>query len=328
MLSGEKLALRWERTPDRLPPEVDRLVVWSPQQLDDDTWTQLREWVSAGHTLILGGSGGDFLAGSIGEATASDSTAHSAAAGPVTAEVGTVAVGGGVFSAHDDAALVHLVDAEGTPVLVSWPYDGGRIYWSADEVWLSNGLIDKADNLTLALNLLAPPAGKKVAFDELSHGYAAADRWWQLLRGSLQWFVVELAIFLIILFWAAGARFGAPLAVPQAPPRAAVEYVFSMSQLYRRARARSVALEALHRSLTRDLGQLLGGLQGMDHAEVARRTAERTGLKPEDVKALLDRTAPGSQPQPTDKELIELARRAGAIQRRVHNAGYRDRNDA
>jgi hypothetical protein len=327
VLDGEGLAQRWERMPRRLPAAVDRLVVWDPQQLEEKTWTELENWVSSGHALVIAGGGSLTLPGQI-RPTGQESLARSAAAAPVALGVEAVAVGGDVFETQEQTALIHLTRPDGTAVLISWPHGRGRIYWSADAAWLSNQLIGQEDNLTLALGLLAPAKGKQVAFDEYSHGYAAADRWWQLLRGSLQAFVLQLIIFLAVLFWAFGVRFGAPLAEPETPPRAAVEYVFSMSQLYRRARARSVALQSLYRSLTRDLGGLLGGLQGMDHAEIARRTAERTGLQAANVKAVLDRTAPGAKPEPNDRELIDLARETEAIQRSVHNAGYRDRSRA
>ncbi|HWI51648.1 MAG TPA: hypothetical protein VNT01_05850, partial [Symbiobacteriaceae bacterium] len=162
-----------------------------------------------------------------------------------------------------------------------------------------------------------------VAFDEYHHGFQAADRWWQLLRGHLQWFVALLALAAAVLFWAYGARFGAPVPSPAGPSRASVEYILSMSQLYRRARARTMVTQNLHRSLTRDLSRLLGGTQGLTHVDIARRVAERTGLPAQRIQDALDRTAAPAA-RISEQDLILLSREVEAIQRSVHNAGYRD----
>lgn len=323
VLDKEGFARRWERTADRLPDNVERLVVWNPDELDQADWQALRNWAGRGGTLIVTAPYSDVLPGKTRQA--GEAAVRSAAAHPVTVGLNTVSAGGGTFTEYyETKALVHLTRPDGTPVLISWPEGQGRIYWSADEEWLTNARVGQADNLTLALGLLVPGKEKLVAFDEYHHGYQAADRWYQLLRGNLQLFLVLLALGVAVLFWAYGARFGAPIPEPATPPRAAVEYVVSMSHLYRRARARSVVAQNLYRTLTRDLGRLLGGAGGLDHAEIARRTGERTGVPAPQIQKVLDRTAPGAKPEPTDTELIDLAREAEAIQRRVRNAGYRD----
>jgi hypothetical protein len=220
-------------------------------------------------------------------------------------------------------ALPLLTKEDGSPVLVTYEQGQGHIYWSADDEWLTNARIAADSNLDLALHLLAPGDGKETAFSEFHHGYEAADAWWQMLRGSLQWFGIVLALATAVLFWTYGARFGAPVPLPEQPSRSAVEYVYSMSQLYRQAGARPVVLKALYRTLTRDLGRLLGGLHGLSHAEIAARTAERTGIPAGRVQGALDRTGPDAGPI-TEKELILLTQEVDAIQRSVHNAGFRD----
>ncbi|MDF2630068.1 MAG: hypothetical protein K0R39_3899 [Symbiobacteriaceae bacterium] len=314
------MARRWEREIRRLPPEVDHLVIWNADDLDDVEWGHLENWVRVGNTAIIGSARSTPRGGSVKHAA--PGTGGSAAAHPVTTGVEAVSLGGGSFSLARKGALTHITLTDGTPVLVSWAVGQGRIYWSADDAWLTNDLVGKQDNFDLALGLLAPAPGKLVAFDEYHHGFQAADRWWQLLRGNLQWFVILLGIAVLVMFWAYGARFGAPVPSPAGPSRASVEYVFSMSQLYRRARARSVVQENLRRTLTRDLSRLLGGAQGLPDQEIARRAAERTGLPEQRILEALQRTAPGHKV--SDKDLIFLAQEVEAIQRSVHNAGYRD----
>lgn len=99
--------------------------------------------------------------------------------------------------------------ADGSPVLVSWREGEGRVFWSADVLWLSNGRILEADNLDRALKLLTPRPGGQVAFNEYHHGFRQAERWWQILRGNLQMVALQLALALLLFYWAVGARFGA-----------------------------------------------------------------------------------------------------------------------
>jgi hypothetical protein len=323
VLDRQQMAERWERQFSRLDADVDKLVVWAPESIDSDEWDDLVRWVGSGHTLIISASA-THLPGTVG--TAGPSGAVSASVHPATVGISNVSVGDGIFTELNGGPLVHLARPDGTPVLVSWSQGNGRIYWSADSGWLTNQRIASDSNLDLALNLLVPARGKVTAFDEYHHGYRAADRWWKLLSPSLQRFVLQLGIALLLLYWAFGTRFGAPRALPPVPPRAAVEYVYSMSQLYRRARARQVVTQSLYRSLTRELSRLLGGLGNMAHPEIARRVAERTGLPEGHLANVLDRLSPQAAPAPTDKELILLSREVEAIQRSVHNAGFRDQH--
>lgn len=325
VLSAQKAASRWELGFDRLPENVDRLVVWQPSAIEDDAWKKLQAWVSQGHTLVIAAED-DRLPGFV--TTEQPTTAKPVALAPATVGVGEVSVGPDGFAGLNGGQLTHLARSDGSPMLVSWSQGAGRIYWSADPEWLTNKRIGQADNLALALRLLTPEPGRQVAFDEYDHGFAAAERWWQLLRGPLQLFLLQLVVVLAVFYWAYGARFGAPRPLPAGPPRAAVEYVYSMSHLYRRARARAVVLQALHKHLTRELGRLLGGTGGMNHAGVARAVSAQTGVPAAELAALLDRTDPQRKDTPSEAELIALAREVEAMQRRVCNAGYRDQRDA
>jgi hypothetical protein len=207
---------------------------------------------------------------------------------------------------------LHLAWTDGTPVLASWPEGQGRIFWSANTEWLTNQRIGSGENFNLAMSLLIPSRGNDVAFDEYHHGFQAAERWWQLQRGPLQIFVIQMTVALALLFWAYGTRFGAPRPLPAGPPRAAVEYVHSMGQLYHRAKARSVVLAQLHRSLRQEQSRTFG----------------QTALPADQIQEMLNRTAPDVKPEPTETELIALVRAVEDLQRRMRNAGYHDQRDA
>jgi len=296
---------------------VQRLVIWDVGGLEPDEIEALETWVAEGGMALLGGQ----MEGFDGWLpTGREGIARPVAPHPATAGIQSVSVGYGRFRTTFEDRLVHLKDDFGQPVLVSWRVGRGRIFWSADTEWLSNARIREAQNLELALQVLLPPGGQ-VAFDEYHHGFTSP--WWRILRGPLQASGLLMAASVALLFWSYGARFGSPLPAPERPPRAAVEYVHSMSRLYRRAGARAVVLRALHKALRTQLSRLTGGAEGLSHAEIARRAAARCGVPPEDIERLLDRTANLSHP-PADAELIELARKAENLRRRIEHAGYRD----
>ncbi len=322
-------------------------MIWQPGDVTAAAWQQVLDWVGQGNRLLISvdssnavddapGDSASKAAGSTWAQRLSSGRTAARSAGiatpvavhPASLGVTEVAVGSGVFREAGDTLLVHLARADGTPVLVSWPHGQGRIFWSADANWLTNAQIGQADNLRLALGLLTPGPDKQLAFDEYHHGFRAAQHWYEILRGPLRSFALQLALALALLYWAWGARFGAPRPVAAGLPRAAVEYVTSMGRLYRRARARPVVREALYRSLLTELGHLTGGVRGLDHAEMARRAAAQARLPVGALLNLLDRLAPEGPPPDSDAKLLALAREAEAIQRRVRHARHRDQGNA
>lgn len=322
VLAENNQAMRWERKPARLwGSRLDRLLLWDPSWVEDESWHALLEWVAQGHTLILAGDLPE-PPGALQHQEAN--LAVPASIHPVTLGVDRVSVGGGGYAELEPPVLVHLALPDGTPVLVSWPVGEGRIYRSADPHWLSNAHIGQEQNLELALQLLTPMPGAQIGFDEYHHGYQAPEAWWQILRGPLQLFLLYLIAAVVLLYWAYGVRFGAPAPRPVSPPRAAVEYTYSMSQLYRRARARPVVLQAVHRSLVQELGRLVGGARGLSHDELAHRVAHHIGLTASQITSLLDRLEPERKSEPTEAELLALVRAAEEMQRRVRHAGFRD----
>ncbi|MBP2017400.1 hypothetical protein J2Z79_000783 [Symbiobacterium terraclitae] len=325
VFADQRAALRWKLPLDRLDDDVDRLVIWNVEGLRPEEVEALERWVARGHAALVGGDLTNPPApwpGTIDPGV--PGSARPAAAHPATAGIREVSVGGAHFRGGSADQLVHLKDAGGRPVLVSWRVGEGRLFWSADTAWLSNARIGEAQNLELALQTLMPRGGGQVAFDEYHHGYTSPTHWWQLLRESLRAFALLMAAALTLFFWSFGVRFGSPLPAPVRPPRAAVEYVHSMSQLYRRAGAGEVVLRALYRSLRAHLGRLTGGVADLSHAEIARRAAPRCGAAEAEIERLLNRTA-DSNLKPSEAELIALARDVENLQRRIDHAGHRDR---
>jgi len=325
VFEDQRAARRWTLPLSKLDGSVERLVIWDVPRLMEDEIRALEDWVSRGGVVLLGGRP-DGLPGAwqVRLRTGEAGAARPAAPHPVTVGIRTVSVGSARFTGDVGDRLVHLKDADGRPVLISWRIGKGRVFWSADTDWLSNAHIGEEQNLDLALQILWPPGGGQVAFDEYHHGFTSPIHWWQVLRGPLRVSVALLGLAVVLLFWAYGARFGSPRPVPARPPRAAVEYVHSMSQLYRRARAAEVVLRALYRSLRTHLGRLTGSVAELPHDEIAHRAAARCGVPEKEIEQLLDRVSASTPPQ-SDLELVTLARAVESLQRRIDHAGHRYR---
>lgn len=322
VLQDEGLAIRWERPLERLSPNVGLLVVWQPVvELTESEWRTLIGWVRKGHRLVISAHN-SYVPGRTMQLSAS--AAGSAAVHGYSVGVGRMAVGPEAFQSLDAPVLVHVARKDGSPVLVSRSEGEGRIFWSADHDWIKNGLIASDDNLTMALHLLSPATGKLTAFDEYHHGFQAPERWWEVLSGPLFALTIQGAVALALFFWAAGFRFGTPQHPAAATPRAAVEYVQSMGNVYNRAGARRTVQEQLGRYLRRSLRRALGGAPGIGDAAIARLVADRTGLRVERVEGLLRRTDPDRTRAPAESGLIATAREVHQLLRSVRHARHRD----
>ena len=141
---------------------------------------------------------------------------------------------------------------KGKPAIIGLTLDEGRIIAIANPLILSNGFIEAGDNVVFAYNLLSrDKKGGNVLFDEYRHGFTrstltpvSATGW-----GRTLYFLVFVGLLAII---SKAVRFIPPRAVPPPQRRSQVEYLRSMAQIFRRARA----LDAVARIILRDLRTL------------------------------------------------------------------------
>jgi uncharacterized protein DUF4350 len=185
------------------------------------------------------------------------------------------------------APVVHLRNERGA-LLVDYPYGSGRVVLLSDPYIVANNGIGRADNLLLAVNVVAAGGGL-IAFDEFHQGRATTQNaLFQYFSGTpVMAICAQLALIGIAIVWSQGRRFGRPLPLPFVDRRSKLEFVASMAELQQRARAHDLALENIYARVRRVLVRHAGLSNSSPRAEIARRVALRSGLNQQELEKLM-----------------------------------------
>src|ERR1051325_11149923 len=185
------------------------------------------------------------------------------------------------------APVVHLRQEHGA-LLLDYPYGAGRVVVLSDPYIVANNGIGRADNLLLALNVVAAGQGL-IAFDEFHQGRAAThNALFQYFSGTpVMAICAQLALIDIAIVWSRGRRFARPLPLPQVDRRSKLEFVASMAELQQRAKAHDLALENIYARVRRVLVRYAGLSNSSPRAEVARRVAMRSGIDERELETLM-----------------------------------------
>ena len=319
---------RWRRAPAHLGYEIDRLVIWQPWAMATEDWEDLTWWVEDGGTLVISVGQGRAVSGILPEWDTHWIPTLAYADSPEVKPAGLSPIMEGVralFAPESiglqnlpPGATVYAANAAGHPVVIGWPLYDGQVYFVSDPDILANGWILEADNATLAVNLLEPGPGGRLAFDEYNHGVEAAQDWWQTLRPQMRWSMLQATLAALALLVLAGARLGRPVEAPEGISPDAVEFAHGLAALLRESRANRWVLERLYRSFLRDLARHLGASPRVGHSELGRLWQTHTGEPGAPLADLLDRSAAPLEPR--DKELLQILRQMGEFRRRIRGA--------
>ncbi|MBI5570246.1 MAG: DUF4350 domain-containing protein [Desulfomonile tiedjei] len=148
-----------------------------------------------------------------------------------------------------------ISDANG-PVLLMQEMGEGKVLAVADPTLPSNGHLADEQNVRLILALLlAEPKPQKILFDEYHHGHAVGESLWSFVGSSIfAWVLLQVAIGLGLFVFSRRAQQSGRFRSLAAPKgRSSLEYVDSMTGIYKACKAKSVALEAI---LRRALGRI------------------------------------------------------------------------
>jgi hypothetical protein len=232
-------------------------------------------------------------------------TAGSAGLGGLTYS----AVGGGSTSCYDGSLAILTGN-------------GHRVIVLGTGSPLTNQELDRDGNAALALGLLdrgpsvawVLPTGAEV--QPASGGSTLTDH----LPHGLRWGILQLVIAVVLLALARGRRLGPP--VPEQLPVTvrAAETVEGRARLYRAARARQTAAEALREGTRQRLtSRLLPGPGATPPEELVRAVATRTGRDPGEVASLLYGPDDGTTQRPPldDNGLLQLADDLETLDRQV-----------
>jgi len=216
------------------------------------------------------------------------------------------------------APVVHFEEERGA-LLVDYPHGQGRIVLLSDPFIVANNGVSRADNLQLAINVVAGYGGL-VAFDEFHQGHAATH------NALIQYFqgtpVIalcgQLALIGLAIVWSRGRRFARPLPLPQIDRRSSLEFVASMAELQQRAKAHDLALENIYGRVRRSLVRHAGLNNSSPRAEIAARVAARSGLSRPELESLMRKCEETINGAPTNgKETLRLVRRLRQIESRL-----------
>lgn len=214
--------------------------------------------------------------------------------------------------------VAHLETHRGA-LLVDYPHGLGRIVILSDPYVVANGGIRLADNLQLALNVIAGDDGI-IAFDEYHQERAAAgNRLFAYFAGTpVIWMLAQGLLIVLALLWTSGRRFARPLPVPSVDRRSSLEFVASMAELQQRARAYDLAIENIYTRLRRVLVRYAGLSHNSPHTEIAAHVAARSAgkLDPGKLETLMRECEDAIQGAPVDgRKSLELVARLREVER-------------
>ncbi|PYS25722.1 MAG: hypothetical protein DMF72_00865 [Acidobacteria bacterium] len=213
------------------------------------------------------------------------------------------------------APVVSVADERGA-LLIDYPHGKGRIVLLADPYIVANNGINRADNLQLAINVVAGGGGL-IAFDEFHQGRASThNALIQYFEGTpILAICAQLALIGLAIVWSRGTRFARPLPLPQVDRRSSLEFVTSMAELQQRARAHDLALENIYARVRRVLVRHAGLNNNSPRGEIAMRVALRSKLDRNQLESLMRSCEDIINGAPTNaKETLRLVRQLRQIE--------------
>jgi hypothetical protein len=312
--------------------DTDLLFVLNPQtQFSPEQLAALEAWMGAGGVLVLSIEGSEGLLNPITArlgAELSPILPPIAGALPLRQPLWTdppvrtvsVQTSWQLDLKGDDA--IPLLSAGSGPLMVAQPRGRGRLILLSTTWPVTNAGLREADNRWLAWNLAASGAGRRIAFDEIHHGYTGGDLRALVLSRPWGWALIYAAGVLVVGLLLAGRRLGPPLVLAsQGGRRGAAEYVAALAGLFQRA-GRTDWVAGRYRA---EFRRALAAPYGLDATASAGRLAAAFAAahhRPVDVPALtalltdLDAAATPAGPggkATGDAALLRLVRRAEAF---------------
>jgi hypothetical protein len=272
----------------RAVPATDTFVVPYPSRLDAQDLGQLRD--AAGAVILIDPSQDvlDWLGLSM--STGETLPVRSRMPGcslPAAVTAGTASAGGSTFLDFGGPQTQRCYDDALVTV--------GRFTLLGSGTFLTNELLDKDGNAALALGLLSrgAPVAWVLPTGAQAHAASGGDALAEHLPDGVSVGILQIIVAVVLLALARGRRLGPPVAEQLPVSVRAAETVEGRARLYRAARARSAAADALREGARRRLAaRLVPGPGTVDPAALVRAVATRTGRDPGDIASLL--YGPGS----------------------------------
>ena len=160
------------------------------------------------------------------------------------------------------------------PYLINVRLGRGHVICGASDRLLSNGFLDKGDNLAIVLRLLAPNGQppQHLFFEESHHGYSAVYAMIRLLGNPGLRFAGMLALLGAVAFLGTSlVRFGPVIPLQRESGRSTLEFVDSIADLYLRADLRNDTIKHLFFDTRQQILQRLNLPPTASHELIASR---------------------------------------------------------
>lgn len=214
----------------------------------------------------------------------------------------------------DGTSVVHVRASDGD-LLIGRTVGSGTLTVLTEPYFIQNNGLREADNLSLALNLLgsAEDAGA-IAFDEYHHGYgqgAPGDAGGGL-RGYIAgtpvpWIGAQLGLLALVVAVTWGRRFARPVPLKRERRTSALEFVSSMANIQRLARASDLAIENIYGHFRRRLCRFAGLPSNTMTDQLATVAAERGQIDREELLSVMRRCDNALAIRPPDpRDLVDL----------------------
>jgi Domain of unknown function (DUF4350) len=309
--------------------EIGTLVVISlpdANNPDEEEFQSLNKWVESGGLLIIIDRE---IRVTIGEASVNTepgdpkSTAHPLQPTLYTRGVEHVKASQYATRVKLDsrAAIYHIGDEQGG-LLADAKVEQGHVVLLTDPYVVANNGIKDADNVILALNLFADRPRGKIAFDEYHHGYGSSATGGGVMsyfRGTpVPWMMAQAGLIALLVVYSYGRRFARPIPLKQERRTTNLEFVSSMANITRLARASDLAVQNIYSEFRKRLCRFGGLPVNVDNTELAARTARRAKLEESEIARLLARCEEIARGEAvSDAELLKLVARIREIESRL-----------
>jgi hypothetical protein len=308
--------------------DVTTLVIISPPPtsvFQEEEFTALNDWVAEGNLLII--IDREILV-EIGEAKIS--TAYNREefkARPLQPTLYSDGVENLKLSnlasrvtVESQATIYHYGDDKGA-VLAGTNVGEGRVLAFTDPYVVANNGIAEADNVRLAVNLLTNAPSGVIAFDEFHHGYGSsnAEGVMAYFEGKpVKWVFWQMALIAALLVYTYGRRFARPVPLKRESRTTNLEFVSSMANITRLAKASDLAMQNIYSDFRNKLCRYSGLPTRVDSPRLAATAARRMQSSEGDLQELLARCEKVIHGETTsDAELLKLVTRIREIESEI-----------